>query len=108
MRKISDEVKEQLLKEKNVCARLDKHCDGRITWEHAVIYAGKQLDQTWAIIKICAYHHAVDEHQGGGDLDKEKNLHIALNRATDKELENISKVVDYKRERDRLNKKYAT
>lgn len=106
MRKISDEVKEQLLKEKNVCARKGSDCRGRISWEHALIVAGRQLDEAWAIIKLCTYHHAIEEHMDGGDLNKEINLHIALNRASDLELESISKAIDYKRERERLNKKY--
>lgn len=89
------------------CARkFDGGCKGRITWEHAIIYAGRQLNEKWAIIPLCSYHHAVDEYQDGGDLNKEKNEWIALNRATDEELEEVSDAIDYKAKRDRLNKKY--
>lgn len=107
MRKISPQVKKILEQEPNVCARrFDGDCDGRITWEHALIFAGRQIDEAWAIIKICEYHHAVDRHQDGSGLDKQKNIWIALNRATDEELEKYSKVVNYKKERERLNKIY--
>ena len=108
MRKVSSKVKKQLISENSVCSRVsDGGCAGRITWEHAIIYAGRQVDEPWAIIKLCARHHAVDEWQDKGDLQKEKNVWIALNRATDDELRRISKVVDYLRERERLNKKYG-
>jgi len=108
MRRISPRVRKILEAEPNVCARLcDGGCAGRITWEHAIIYGGRQLDEAWAIVKLCAYHHAVDEWQDGGDLNKEKNVWIALNRATDQELEAISKAIDYKKLKERLNQKYG-
>lgn len=93
---------------KPVCARyLDGNCQGRMTKEHALIFAGKQVQADWAILDLCAYHHAVDEFQDGGDLNKEKNIWIALCRATDEELKSISKAVDYPRMRDVLTKKYT-
>lgn len=108
MRKISLQVKAQLEAEPQVCARAsDGGCKGRITWEHTLIYAGRQIDEVWAIIKLCEYHHDVNTQQGDGDLDKQKNVWIALNRATDQELEKYSKAVNYKRERGRLNKIYG-
>lgn len=88
------------------CARCCEDCDGRITWEHAIIFAGKQLSMKWAIIPLCEYHHAVNGHQDGGDLNKEINVLIALNRATEEELKDISKNVNYLSLRERLNKKY--
>ena len=108
MRKISPKVKEELAKEKNICARsMDKNCAGRITWEHTLIYAGKQIDEVWAIIHLCEYHHAVNNYQDRGELNKERNVWIALNRATDKDLEKYSKSIDYKRMKVNLNNKYG-
>ncbi len=108
MRKISPKVKAALLKEPQVCARLgDGVCGGRITWEHAIIYAGKQVDEVWAIIKLCERHHAVNTYQDMGDLNKAKNVWIALNRATDDELKAISKAVDWIRQREYLNRIYG-
>lgn len=63
------------------CARADEEeCDGRITWEHALMYAGKQVQEVWAIIPLCWFHHL------GAGLDKRKNIRIALSRATPEEL----------------------
>lgn len=109
MRKISPQVKEELLQEKNICARHnDGNCAGRITFEHALIYGGKQIDETWAILHLCEFHHAVGIYQDGGDLNKEKNVWIALNRATEQELIKYSKAVNYLQLRERLNKIYGT
>jgi hypothetical protein len=92
----------------HVCSRWeDGSCDGRITLEHTLIYAGKQIDEVWAIIPLCTYHHAVNEYQDGGDLQKDKNIWIALNRATDDELRKYSKAVDYILLRGKLNNKYG-
>lgn len=90
------------------CMRADEgDCDGRITKEHAIIWQGKQLQEEWAILDICAFHHGVDFHQDGGGMNKEKHVWIALNRATDDELRAISKSVDYIALRTRLNAKYG-
>lgn len=106
MRPISKKVKEKLQQEPDICARIkDGNCDGNITWEHALIYAGRQIDETWAIIKLCEYHHAVNQYQDSGNLLKEKNIWIALCRATDEELEKYSKA-NYKGMKERLNKIY--
>lgn len=94
-----------------VCARAGYHdhkCQGKITWEHAIIYAGKQLQKKFAIIPLCEYGHAVNFHQDGGDLKKEINLWIALSRATDEEILSISKVERYAFQKERLIKKYGT
>lgn len=105
MRKIPEKLKKEILSDPDykTCTRKDHDCDGRITWEHAIIYAGKQLNEKWAIIPLCAYHHSVDFHQDGDGLNKEINVWIALNRATDFELSMISKVIPYLKERARLN-----
>ncbi len=108
MRPISQRVSRLLDEEPDICCRYaDGGCAGRITREHALIYAGRQIDEPWAIIKLCARHHGVDGWQDRGDLNKEKNVWIALNKATDEELQKYSKVIDYIRERRRLNDKYG-
>lgn len=93
---------------KRVCLRASEgDCKGHLTKEHAIIFAGKQLQMEWAILDICAFHHGVNEYQDTGKLDKEKHIWIALNRATDEELRAISKAVDYKQKREYLNNKYG-
>lgn len=108
MRAISKKVRRALDDEPDICCRYaDGGCAGRITREHALIYAGRQIDEPWAIIKICARHHGVDEWQDRGDMNKEKNVWIALNKANDQDLTKYSKAIDYIRERKRLNEKYG-
>jgi hypothetical protein len=74
--------------------------------EHALIYAGKQIDEVWAIIPLCTYHHAVNEYQDGGDLQKSKNVWIALSRASDEELLKYPRR-DFVHEREALTKYYG-
>lgn len=112
MTKIPPNVLKEILADPfyKTCAKYDQHgheCKGRITFDHTVIYAGRQLQAKWSIIPLCAYGHSVDAHQDDGDLDKEMNLWIALNRATDAEIQAISKSTNYKREKERLNTVYG-
>ena len=109
MRPISKRVADILNNEPDICAlKALGGCQGRITREHALIYAGKQIDEAWAIVKICARHHGVDQWQDAGTLDKERNVWVALNKATDDELLQYSKVINYIDMRKRLNEKYGT
>lgn len=62
-----------------------KGCSGRPEWEHAMLYAGKQVNEAWAILPVCEYHHR------GKGLNKEFNHHIALQRVTDDELSKFAK-----------------
>lgn len=78
-----------------VCARRNAECEGRITWEHAWLYAGKQIQEAWAIIPLCEHHHL------GTGLHKPTNQLIALNRATPEELKKYPNV-DWEKERKRL------
>lgn len=90
-----------------VCSRyMDGNCSNHITMEHAIIYGGNQVDEHWAIIPLCTYHHAVNEYQDGGDLDKEKNLWIALNRATAIDFSKYPRR-DFIREKNNLNRIYG-
>lgn len=108
MRLISPQIKAELLERKDICARhRDGGCAGRITWEHAIIFAGRQLDKAWSIVKLCERHHEVNSYQDNGDLQKEKNVWIALNQATDLELKEVSKAIDYGKMKSRLNAKYG-
>lgn len=109
MRTIPTKMREEMSNDPyyRVCSRLDLNCDGRITFEHAVIFAGRQLNEKWAILPLCEFHHAVNKHQDGGMLNKEINMWICLNRATEEELSKVSKAVNYKGMRDRLNKVYG-
>ena len=93
------------------CARKellqDHTCQGRITWEHVFIFAGKQIQEDWAIIPLCELAHSVNRFQDSGILNKQINKWIALNRATDLQLIRHSVVENYIYERRRLNSIYG-
>lgn len=82
-----------------VCARADEYCSGRITWEHALYYGGKQIQERWAIIPLCVYHHL------GPGLHKEINQAIALANATDEDLAAYPRT-DWKQLKKYLHNKY--
>ncbi len=93
---------------KRICMRADEgNCQGRITKEHAIIYAGKQLQDEWSILDICEYHHGVNNFQDRGNLNKEKHVWIALNRAPEERLKELSKAEDKIALKHRLNLKYG-
>jgi len=65
------------------CARLNEgNCSGRITFEHALIYAGKQIQEKFAILPICEYHHSIGKHMDDGDLNKSLHHYLAISRMT--------------------------
>lgn len=64
------------LPEYHKCILASAECQGRITWQHAVIYAGRQIQRQWAILPMCWRHHLGDLHDGTRDRK------IALKRAT--------------------------
>ena len=92
---------------KKCARRTDSNCAGRITIEHALVFGGRQIAELWNYVPLCEYHHAVLNYQDGGDLQKEKNVWIALNQANDLELKKYSKAINYIRMRDILNVKYG-
>lgn len=51
-----------------------------VTWEHALKWAGRQINEAWAIIPLCWHHHLYT------GLDKRFNEWVALHRATDDDL----------------------
>ena len=53
--------------EMKTCIYNNADCKGRVEWEHAWTYAGKQIQEAWAIIPVCTYHHR------GAGLDKDFN-----------------------------------
>ena len=60
------------------CCRASDECDGRITIEHAIEYAGRRVDDVWALIPLCEYHHGLK----GEGMNKRENIRIAMSRAT--------------------------
>lgn len=82
---------------------------GRVTREHALIHAGKKIQEKWAIIPCCAAHHGVDAYQDAStETAKDVRVWVALNRASDEDLVRFSKAVNYIRMRSYLNDKYGS
>lgn len=84
MRKISPNILKRLLKDNIPCLRkkiLNDHvCQGRTTYEHVWVFAGRQIDEYFSIIPLCAYSHSVDLFQDGGILNKEINEWLSLGK----------------------------
>lgn len=77
---------------------------GRAEWEHCFIYSGRQVNEWWAIVGCCWYHHR------GGGLVKAYNQYMALRRMSENDLEEAQKKYsrfDWTKERNRLIKKFT-
>lgn len=113
MSKTPNKVKQEILNDpsRQYCALYGHNghvCSGRITWEHALIYAGKQIQEKWAIVSLCEKAHGVNSFQDAGTMNKEINVWIALNQATEDDFKRFPRAFPpYLSERERLNKKYG-
>lgn len=83
------QVFEEISQERPFCERQalfrDHLCQGRSTMEHAIIYAGRQLNEKWSIIRLCYWSHL------GPGLNKRINEWIALQHATEADLKKYPK-----------------
>lgn len=88
MRPLSKKLKEQILFDPfySRCCRHDGNCSGRVTWEHCWTYANRQINEKWAIVPLCWYHHL------GAGFEKKFGQWISLGRATEYELKDYPKV----------------
>lgn len=79
MTKIPEQLREEMARDpyyQKCCRSKEGTCQGRITWEHAWIYAGRQIQERFSIIPLCWHHHL------GDGLNKEINHWISINRAS--------------------------
>jgi len=53
------------------------NCSGKLTWEHCWTYRGKQIQERFAIIPLCWFHHL------GAGLNKQLNRWFSINRMTE-------------------------
>lgn len=113
MTKIPTRVRVQIENDPNykVCALIGHHghvCGGRVTMEHALIYAGKQIQEKWAIVPICAKGQEVDQYQDAHTMNKDLNKWVALNQGSDDDFKMFPKAFPpYRQQREILNKKYG-
>jgi hypothetical protein len=57
---IPKKIRNEMSEDKNYkkCSvSLLKDCSGKIEWHHQFTYAGKQIQEKWAIISLCLHHH---------------------------------------------------
>lgn len=83
MRKISKKVKDILLADpfmKKCC--IGGMCEGRIEFHHVWIYAGRQIDEVWAIMPACHFHHS----KASNPIIKAKFEAASLKRVADGDL----------------------
>jgi hypothetical protein len=65
------------------CSIPDEYCEtGKIDWHHVWIYAGQQVDEDWAILSACQYHHRFANRP---DIQR-RFQRESLSRATDADL----------------------
>ena len=82
---------------------VDHKCIPHIQFHHNLIYAGSQLQALYCILPLDA-----DMHKLADNTDIKEILNwIMLNRATDLQLQLVSKAVNYTHMRDMLNKKFG-
>lgn len=91
---------------KNCCYSVytgDENCSGKIEWHHNLKWAGTRVNEIFAILPVCQYHHRLaDTTEVRMKLDW-----IMLNRATDDELQTYSKAENYFEKKKRLNEQYG-
>lgn len=80
MHQTNPKIFQEIEKERSTCERRellhDHICQGPSTMEHAWIYRGKQINEKWAIIRLCWWAHL------GAGLNKRINEWISLKHAT--------------------------
>jgi len=73
MRKIPLNIRKQISEDNfyRTCCVADEICFGKIEIHHNMIYAGKQVDDLFALLPVCLYHHEREKCREIGDkLDK--------------------------------------
>lgn len=80
MRRLSDETRKRIDTDLfyRRCCLYDKTCSGPLQQHHNLIYAGRQVDDFWAILPLCQSHHEVADRK---DVKKKLNA-IMLSRAS--------------------------
>ena len=101
MRPIPLKLRKQLSEDPFMRKCIHKGCNFKPEWEHAWIYSGKQINEAWAIVPCCKYHHR------GDGLDKNYNKYIALTRADLKDLNTRLYKKNWSQEFDYLSKLYG-
>lgn len=89
MRPITDKVKKILEADPRMKLCAVRHvslvgaCEGRVEWDHVWIYAGKQINEPWAIVGLCKKHH---RNKDGNGYLKSLVQGISIRLATSEDL----------------------
>lgn len=78
----------------------NRNCCEGIQWEHAAIYARKQINEAWAIVPCCGNHNS------GKYMVKDYNLYRALLRADMDDICERYPKRDWRQEFKYLSEKY--
>ncbi len=76
----------------------------KIEWHHAFQFAGRQVNEKWCILPLSKSMHDMVHLP----YNKSRCDWIMLNRATDEELREYSKVTNLIKKREYLNKVYGS
>lgn len=85
MRPIPSKLRERLAAEPRMkaCPIRDGLCSRKIDWHHVWMYAGRQINEAWAILGVCDRHHDLVERD---QEIKEDLQRISLRLATEEDL----------------------
>ncbi len=100
MNNIPKKLRNELAKDlyyKKCLRNKEGNCKRRITFEHCWTYKGQQIQEKWAIIPLCEFHHL------GQGLNKKMNHWFSINRMTPEDEKKYPRF-NWKRERIILNK----
>ena len=107
MRPIPLKIRKQLAEDPNmkVCIYTSEDapnhdCGGRITFEHAIVYSGRQVTDAWATVPCC------ENHNSGRAMVKTYNRLRALEKATPEDLAKYPRV-DWEQEKRFLKSKFS-
>ena len=70
------------------CELKDENCSGRIELHHNLIYAYRQVDRAFCIIKLCKKHHSMADRK---DI-KEKLDYIMIKKMTADDFKDFPRV----------------
>jgi len=74
--------------------------------EHVWKYRNRQVDEVWAIVRLCERAHSVGTYQMNGILDKRINEFLSLRHATDEDLKKYPRT-DWDQKRKYLEGTYG-
>ena len=100
MRPIPPQLREQIAADPFMKRCIYPWCGNWPEWEHAFEYSGRQINEAWAIVPVCTYHHR------GAGLVKDYNQYRAIIRADLADLEKRMPKKDWQQIYKYLTQKY--